>query len=113
MAADSKLATLLPLSGHASERMQQRSISPRLLACVLAGGDHEVHIGGGCRSIHLSPTAVQALASSGHAQMSGRAGRVAVVLSVDDEIVTVLRPSPGVRGKRYRRQSRLRRGAWY
>jgi hypothetical protein len=113
MATYSKPAALLPLSGHAGERMQQRSIPRQLLACVLANGDHEVHIGGGCRSIHLSPAAVQALAGSGQAQMSRRAGRVAVVVSVDDEIVTVLRPFPGVRGKRYRRQSRLRRGVWY
>ncbi len=113
MATYSKPAVLPPLSDHASERMQQRSIPEQLLACVLANGDHEVHIGGGCRSIHLSPAAVRGLAGNGYAQMSRRAGRVAIVLNVDDEIVTVLRPSSGVRGKRYRRQSRLRRGVWY
>ena len=84
-------------SFHASQRMQQRGITPNFLARILEHADIERAAGDNCRLYRVARSQARALGDD-------RLSRFAVILSdTSGAVVTVLPVTSGRSGARYRR----------
>jgi hypothetical protein len=95
--------TGLSLSSHAVRRANQRSVSRRTIDALVAHGDVECPVGSGCTVIRFSRDRLK------DASLRGTLGgsidqlkSLAVILSEDGEVVTVLHDRGGTAGRRYR-----------
>lgn len=87
---------------HAAARCCQRGISDILVSIVLRYGDLECEVGDACVSIRLSYRRAADLVPL-LGDQARRACEIAIILTANDNIRTVLRPKGG-RGRRYTAQ---------
>ena len=98
-------------SVHAKRRMRQRGISAAVAEVLLANFDTSIHAGDTCETLGLSNDACEALVAEGFAPaVVERAKRlVAVCSGRTGMVVTILRPTRGGAGARYRQQRHTRK----
>ena len=92
-------------SKHAKTRMQQRGIKQRIVDIIVTFADDAVHVGADTKSLFITKKTAEWLKASGKITAADceRLRKISVLVSNDNEIVTVQRVKPGQAGRRYRR----------
>jgi hypothetical protein len=90
---------------HAESRLQQRGVPWRVVRIVLDNADRVLHAGAGCETHFCSRSDLEGLVASGAASPheAACAARIAILVG-QKGVASVIRPSRGSRGRRYRRQ---------
>lgn len=84
------------MTRHARQRLQQRGARTKEVAIVMTYGDIEVPAGNHCRFLRLSHRAVTSLLEGNRVSVQDidRARRLVVLVSADNQVVTVLKHDP-------------------
>ena len=94
----------LVFTRHAERRAKARGWPWRIVSLICANADRRTHVGGGCLSLMVSKSELEALAGLIPAEDRERMKGVAVVLDPATETVVTVLHIRGRRGGRYRRQ---------
>lgn len=93
-------------SKHAFARTQQRGVKPHIVNIIIAFADRTTHVGSGVKSLVITRRTANWLKSEGKITASdvSLVSNVAVLVSNDNEVVTVQRLKAGRAGRRYRKK---------
>lgn len=93
-------------SKHASARTQQRGVKPHIVNIIIVFADRTTHVGSGVKSLVITRRTANWLKSEGKISASdvSLVSNIAVLVSNDNEVVTVQRLKSGKAGRRYRRR---------
>ena len=94
----------LVFTRHAELRAKARGLPWRIVSSICANADRRTHVGGGCLSLMVSKSELQALAGVIPGDDRERMQGVAVVVDAATETVVTVLHVRGKRGSRYRRQ---------
>lgn len=94
----------LVFTRHAERRAKARGVPWRIVSAICANADRRSHVGGGCLSLMVSKSELEALACLIPAEDRERMKGIAVVVDPATETVVTVLHMRGRRGSRYRRQ---------
>lgn len=102
-------------SAHVKMRAQQRGVKKKLLGMVIRFADREIPVRNGHTSLSVSKTELKRLVCEGSidAQAADKLKKLAVVIANDNEesnILTVVRPEAGSKGRHYLKKTKNPRG---